>query len=59
MLQVDAVSKSFAGLRALESVSLRVAQGQIVGLIGPNGSGKSTLFDIVSGCQRADGGAVT
>ncbi|MBV8566579.1 MAG: ABC transporter ATP-binding protein [Methylobacteriaceae bacterium] len=43
----------------MESVSLRVAQGQVVGLIGPNGSGKSTLFDIISGFQRADAGTVT
>jgi ABC-type branched-subunit amino acid transport system ATPase component len=59
MLEVQGVSKSFEGLAVLQSVSLDVAQGRIVGLIGPNGSGKSTLFDIISGFQRADAGTVT
>ncbi|MBV9559478.1 MAG: ABC transporter ATP-binding protein [Bradyrhizobium sp.] len=58
MLEVDSVSKSFAALRALQEVSLRVGGGEIVGLIGPNGSGKSTLFDIITGFQRRDEGKV-
>jgi branched-chain amino acid transport system ATP-binding protein len=59
MLEVQSVSKSFDALAVLQSVSLNVMQGRIVGLIGPNGSGKSTLFDIISGFQRADAGTVT
>jgi ABC-type branched-subunit amino acid transport system ATPase component len=59
MLEVVSVSKSFAALKALRDVTLRVDEGQIVGLIGPNGSGKSTLFDIISGFQRADAGEIT
>jgi branched-chain amino acid transport system ATP-binding protein len=58
MLEVQGVSKSFEALAVLQSVSLDVAQGRIVGLIGPNGSGKSTLFDIISGFQQADAGRV-
>jgi ABC-type branched-subunit amino acid transport system ATPase component len=58
MLKVQRVSKSFEALAVLQSVSLDVAQGRIVGLIGPNGSGKSTLFDVISGFQRADAGRV-
>lgn len=58
MLQVSSVSKSFASLKALQDVSLRVDAGEIVGLIGPNGSGKSTLFDIISGFQTPDRGKV-
>jgi neutral amino acid transport system ATP-binding protein len=58
MLEVVSVSKSFAALRALQDVSLRVSGGEIVGLIGPNGSGKSTLFDIITGFQRRDEGKV-
>jgi neutral amino acid transport system ATP-binding protein len=58
MLEVVHVSKSFGALRALSDVSVRVAQGSIVGLIGPNGSGKSTLFDIITGFQERDGGEI-
>jgi ABC-type branched-subunit amino acid transport system ATPase component len=58
MLDVTSVSKSFAALRALQDVNLRVSQGQIVGLIGPNGSGKSTLFDIITGFQTRDRGEI-
>jgi neutral amino acid transport system ATP-binding protein len=58
VLEVAGISKSFAALRALQNVSLRVREGAIVGLIGPNGSGKSTLFDIVTGFQKRDTGEV-
>jgi ABC-type branched-subunit amino acid transport system ATPase component len=58
MLEVREVSKRFDALAALQGVSLTVGRGQIVGLIGPNGSGKSTLFDIISGFQAADRGAI-
>lgn len=59
MLQVDHVSKSFGGVRAVDDVSIRVAQGQIVGLIGTNGAGKTSLFNVVSGFHAADRGSVT
>jgi ABC-type branched-subunit amino acid transport system ATPase component len=58
MLEVVSLCKSFAALRALQDVSLKVSAGQTVGLIGPNGSGKSTLFDIISGFQRRDAGKI-
>src|SRR5579859_2329435 len=58
LLTVSNVSKSFERLRAVDSVSLAVPQGKIVGLIGPNGSGKSTLFALVAGSLRADFGRV-
>jgi len=58
LLDVREISKSFEGLVALQSVSIGVEPGKIVGLIGPNGSGKSTLFDIITGFQRSDRGSV-
>jgi neutral amino acid transport system ATP-binding protein len=57
-LDVRQVSKAFGGLKALDRVSISVPKGRNTGIIGPNGSGKSTLFDIVTGFQRADSGAV-
>jgi len=58
MLEVRAISKSFGGLKAVDSASLDVASGEIVGLIGPNGAGKTTLFATIAGFHRPDAGTV-
>jgi len=57
-LLVDAVSKSFGGVNALESVSCHIEAGSTLGIIGPNGAGKSTLINVVSGLYRPDRGRV-
>jgi branched-chain amino acid transport system ATP-binding protein len=57
-LVVRGLGKSYAGVRALDGVSLTVPAGAIVGLIGPNGSGKTTAIDCVTGLQRRDTGTV-
>jgi branched-chain amino acid transport system ATP-binding protein len=49
LLQVDGVSMSFGGVHALSGVSLRLQQGETLGLIGPNGAGKTTLFNCITG----------
>src|SRR5215211_238837 len=49
LLQVDSLSKSFAGVRALEEYSLRLEPLTIHGVIGPNGAGKTTLFNLLTG----------
>ena len=58
MLDLRSLSISFGGLKALEDVSLHVAQGSIASLIGPNGAGKSTLFAVVSGFLKPETGTV-
>ena len=57
-LRASAVSRSFAGVKALSEVSLEVHRNEVVGLIGPNGAGKSTLVNLLSGFDRPDRGAV-
>ncbi len=49
LLEIQSVTKRFGGLLAIHDVSLRINQGEIVGLIGPNGAGKTTLFNLISG----------
>jgi len=58
LLEVSGLCKSFRGLQALDSVSLDVRCGEILGLVGPNGSGKSTLINLVSGYYACDQGRV-
>ena len=56
LLEVENFSKRFGGLAAVAGVDLRVAAGEIRGIIGPNGSGKSTLFNLISGVYRPEPG---
>lgn len=57
-VQVDAVSKQFGTLRALDQISLEIAQGEIFGIIGPNGAGKTTLVNVITGMIAPDRGTV-
>src|SRR4029077_17376035 len=52
------VARSFGGLRVLNEVGFRVAEGEIVALIGPNGAGKTTLFNLINGLLRPSAGAI-
>lgn len=58
LIAVEAVTRSFGGLLALDGVSLSVRPGEVVGLIGPNGSGKTTLVNVITGLHRPDAGRI-
>ena len=58
LLELSSVSKSFAGLKAVQDVSFSVPEGSIVALVGPNGAGKTTCFNLVAGVYRPDAGEV-
>ena len=58
VLEVNGVSKSFGGIRAVSNASLTVGAGEIHALIGPNGAGKTTLFNLVSGLFPTDKGTI-
>jgi branched-chain amino acid transport system ATP-binding protein len=57
-LELVGVRKRFGGVTALDDLDLAVAEGSILGVIGPNGSGKTTMFEVISGFQPADAGAI-
>jgi branched-chain amino acid transport system ATP-binding protein len=58
LVEVENLTKAFGGVVANKNISLRVEQGETVGLIGPNGSGKTTFFSLVCGDLRPDHGTV-
>jgi len=58
-LEVSDVTVRFAGLTALDGVSLTAAQRQVTGIIGPNGAGKTTLLKLLTGELAPDSGKVT
>jgi simple sugar transport system ATP-binding protein len=57
-LRVEHVAKRFGGVTALADVNLRLAKGEVLGLIGDNGAGKSTLIKILCGFHQPDAGKV-
>jgi branched-chain amino acid transport system ATP-binding protein len=58
LLELDKLSLSFGGLKALSDVDLSVADREIVSVIGPNGAGKSTVFNVITGVYKPSGGDV-
>ena len=59
MLEVVDASFAYGGHRVLRDVALRVAPGELVGILGPNGSGKTTLLRLLAGMLRPTGGRIT
>lgn len=56
---IDSVTKTFGAQKALDLVSFKVSEGEVVGFLGPNGAGKSTMMKIATGYLIADTGEVT
>jgi ribose transport system ATP-binding protein len=59
LLTVDRVSKRFAGVQALQDVSLSLSEGEVLAVLGENGAGKSTLMKILAGVQQSDTGSIS
>ena len=59
MIQVQNITKSFDGFRALDDLSFTVPHGAVYGLVGPNGAGKSTVLRCITGIYRPDAGTVS
>ncbi len=58
VLEIEALTRAFGGLVAVDALDLTVVSGEIVGLLGPNGSGKTTALNLVSGVLRPDFGKI-
>ena len=58
-VSIQQVEKNFGALRALDGVSLEIAEGEFFGLLGPNGAGKTTLISCLAGLVRPDKGRLS
>lgn len=58
LLEVEKVTVTFDGFRALDELTLALAPGELRCIVGPNGAGKTTLMDVITGKTRPDSGAV-
>src|SRR5271155_3288271 len=58
LVKATKISKSFAGVHALQQVSFELLAGEVHALVGENGAGKSTLIKIITGAHEADAGTL-
>lgn len=59
ILEVNTISKRFGGVKALDRVSIKLNEGEVLALAGDNGAGKSTLIKIISGVYTSDEGEIS
>jgi sulfate transport system ATP-binding protein len=57
-IEVQGLTKSFGGFRAVDEVSFQARAGEITALLGPSGSGKSTVLRIIAGLEQPDAGRI-
>jgi branched-chain amino acid transport system ATP-binding protein len=58
LLEIENLTKTFSGLRAISEVTFSLDKGRIVSIIGPNGAGKTTFFNTLTGIYRPDSGSI-
>ena len=56
LIEAERLKKTFGPITAVEDISLRVAQGEVLGFLGPNGAGKSTTMKMLAGFLEPDAG---
>lgn len=59
IIQVENLSKSYGGIKAVQNLNLSVCRGEVIGLLGANGAGKSTAIECILGTKKHDGGSVS
>lgn len=58
LVECRGLTRTFGGVRAVVDLSLRIREGELIGLVGPNGSGKTTLVNLLAGSLRPTGGRI-
>ncbi len=58
LVEIKELTMRFGGLTALDKLSMRIMEGEVLGLLGPNGSGKTTSFNVLTGLYKASSGSI-